>query len=272
MGVDLQKQEVNRAVWSAGDWDRVADYVKEVGPRLLDAVEVDSGMRLLDIGTGSGGSIAIPAAERGAEVVGSDITSNWFDAARRRASEAGVDVEWVEADALDLPFEDRSFDRVCSSFGHMFAPDHALCAAEMVRVTKPGGVIGFNAWTPEGTTGQMFRLTGSHMPPPPEGFQPPPTWGSEEHVRQMFEPHGLNLNFERRMNDFREESLQLYLDTFGSNFGPMVTARAVLGDEGWTALRGDLDALFDRVNKATDGTVHIEGEYLEVVARKPADG
>ena len=269
MAVDLEKQEMNRKVWSAGDWDQVADYVKGVGSELLDAVGVESGMRLLDIGTGSGGSIAIPAAQRGADVVGSDITSSWFEAARRRADEAGVEVEWVEADALDLPFDDGSFDRVCSSFGHMFAPDHAQCAAEMARVTKPGGVIGFNAWTPEGTIGQMFRTTASHMPPPPEGFQPPPLWGSEDHVREMFEPYGLELSFTRKMNHFRDQDIDTYLDTFAMNFGPMVTAHNALGDEGFAALQSDLRELFERENSASDGTFEYEGEYLEVVARKP---
>ena len=157
MNVDLEKQAVNRAVWSAGKWDRVADYVAATGPKLLDSVGVEEGMRVLDIGTGSGGSVSIPAAQRGADVVGSDISDVHFDAARARAEAAGVEVEWVEADALDLPFDDGSFDRVLSTFGHMFAPDHARAASEMVRVTKPGGVIGFCAWTPEGSTGQMFR-------------------------------------------------------------------------------------------------------------------
>lgn len=267
MPVDLEKQAVNRAVWSAGKWDRVADYVAETGPRLLDAVGIEEGMRVLDIGTGSGGSVAIPAAKRGAEVVGSDITSVHFDAGRARAEAAGVELEWVEADALDLPFDDGSFDRVLSTFGHMFAPDHAQAAAEMVRVTKPGGVIGFCAWTPDGATGRMFRITASHMPPPPEGFQPPPLWGNEEHVRALMEPLGVELSFERKVNEFKEESLELYSEVFDTNFGPMVTARNVLGD-GWAALKEELDAFFAEVNEADDGSLLIKGEYLETIARK----
>src|SRR5687768_6344441 len=223
--VDLEKQAANRAIWSAGKWDRVADYVAGTGPRLLDSVGIEEGMRVLDIGTGSGGSVAIPAALRGADVVGSDISSVHFDAARARAEAAGVEVEWVEADALDLPFDDGSFDRVLSTFGHMFAPDHAQAASEMARVLKPDGVIGFCCWSPEGTTGQMFRLTASHMPPPPEGFQPPPLWGSQDHVRALFEPLGFELEFERKMNEFREESPEIYSEVFQSNFGPMVKAR-----------------------------------------------
>ena len=267
MPVDLEKQKVNRAVWSAGKWDRVADYVAATGPKLLDSVGIEDGMRVLDIGTGSGGSVAIPAARRGAEVVGSDISSVHFDAARARAEAAGVEVEWVEADALDLPFDDGSFDRVLSTFGHMFAPDHALAASEMARVVKPDGVIGFCAWTPEGSTGQMFRLTASHMPPPPEGFQPPPLWGTEDHVRALMEPLGFELSFERKMNEFREESPEIYREVFQSNFGPMVKAREVLGDK-WADLKADLDAFFDEQNVADDGTVVMYGEYLETIARR----
>ena len=270
MAVDLEKQKVNRAVWSAGHWDRVADYVAGVGPQLLDAVGIEAGMRVLDVGTGSGGSVAIPAAQRGADVIGSDISDVHFEHARSRAEAAGVDVEWVEADALDLPFEDGSFDRVLSTFGHMFAPDHAQAASELVRVTKPGGVIGICCWSPEGTTGQMFRVTASHMPPPPDGFQPPPLWGSEDHVRSLMEPLGVELSFERKVNEFRDESPEAYSETFKNNFGPMVTARQVLGEEGWAALEADLDKFFAEVNEADDGSVLIRGEYLQTIARKPA--
>ena len=267
MAVDVEKQAVNRAIWSAGKWDRVADYVAGVGPKLLDAVGIQEGMRVLDIGTGSGGSVAIPAAKRGAEVVGSDISSVHFDAARARAEAAGVNVEWVEADALELPFEDGSFDRVLSTFGHMFAPDHAQAASEIARVTKPDGAFGLCCWTPEGTTGQMFRITASHMPPPPEGFQPPPLWGSEDHVRALMEPHGFELTFERKTNEFRDESLESYAETFETNFGPMVMARQALGDR-WGALKEELESFFAEHNEADDGSALIRGEYLQTIGRR----
>jgi len=136
-------RERNRALWEAGDWDAVAPKVAAVGPRLLDRIgDVGAGVRLLDIGTGSGGAVAIPAALRGADVVGADITDAWFPAARRRAQEAGADVEWVVGDAVDLPFDDASFDVVTSTFGHMFAPDQQAAARELApacaRVRRPG--------------------------------------------------------------------------------------------------------------------------------------
>jgi ubiquinone/menaquinone biosynthesis C-methylase UbiE len=103
---------------------------------------VGPGVRLLDVGTGSGGTVAIPAAQRGAEVVGADVTDAWFPAALRRAEQAGVDVEWVIADVVQMPFESGSFDVVTSTFGHMFAPDQQAAARELVRVCRPGGTIG----------------------------------------------------------------------------------------------------------------------------------
>ena len=181
-------QDRNRAVWSAGDWDAVANHIASVGPRLLDRVGIEPGMRVLDVGTGSGSNVAIPAAQRGAEVVGADITDAWFDAARRRAAEADVDVEWVIGDAEALPFADASFDRVLSTFGHMFAPHHRQAAQELLRVCKPGGSVGFTTWLTTGLAGRMFAVIGMHAPPPPPGVQPPPLWGDREHVRETVAP------------------------------------------------------------------------------------
>ncbi len=269
VAVNPEAQERNRAVWEAGDWDQVADYVRGVGPALLDAVGIEPGMDLLDVGAGSGGSVAVPAAKRGVNVTASDISSLHFEAGRRRADAEGVEIEWVEADAQELPFDDGAFDRVTSTFGHMFAPDHALAAAEIVRVCKPGGIIGFCAWTLEGAVGAMFRLTASYMPPPPAGFQPPPLWGDPDHVRGLLDPLGVEVSFERCVNVFEHESVDGYHEHFVRNFGPMVTAKAVLGDEKFAALEVEFDEQLASENQATDGTLRLEGEYLRTIARKP---
>ena len=259
----------NQAVWSAGDWDTVSELIASVGPKLLDRIGVGPGTRLLDIGTGSGGTVAIPAAQRGASVVGSDFIDTWFDAARSRAAEAGVEVEWIVADAQDLPFEDASFDVVTSTFGHMFAPDQAAAAAELARVVKPGGTIGFAAWRPAGNIGRSFATIGSHMPPPPPGFTPPPLWGTEERVRELLEPHGIELSFSNEAVRFERPSPDGLLELQESNFGPLVTAKATLGDEGWPALREDLRQLFEDINEATDGTYAADMEYLQTIGRRP---
>jgi ubiquinone/menaquinone biosynthesis C-methylase UbiE len=260
-------RERNRAVWEAGEWDEVAELVSQVGPRLLDRVGIDDGMDVLDVGTGSGGSVSIPAALRGARVVGSDFTSQHFEHARRRAAEAGVEVEWVEADAESLPFDDESFDRVLSTFGHMFAPRHALAGAEMARVCRPGGVVATCTWSQQGWAGEMFKTVGGHMPAPPDFAQPPSLWGDEAHVREMFEPHGLEIEFDRETVVFEDASVEALMDFYEQKFGPMVTAKMALGD-GWPELRADLIGLFDRFNIADDGSARVEAEYLVTVGRK----
>lgn len=257
----------NRAVWEAGEWDQVAEMIAEVGPRLLDRVGVGEGMDVLDVGTGSGGTVAVPAALRGARVVGSDLTSEHFEVARRRASEAGVEVEWVEADAEQLPFEDGRFDRVFSTFGHMFAPRHSVAAAELARVCRSGGGVATCTWRPEGFVGEMFKTVGRYMPPPPEFAEPPILWGEEGHVREMFEPNGLALEFEREVVIFEKPSVEEFMTFYEQKFGPMVMAKAALGDR-WPELRADLVSLDESWNTADDGSCRIEAGYLVTVGRK----
>ena len=181
-----------RATWAAGDWDRFARLIAPVGERVLERAELEPGLELLDVGTGSGGNIAIPAAHGGAKVVGLDVTPELFEHARRHAADAGVEVEWVEGDAQQLQFPDASFDRVISTFGAMFAPDHAGAAAELVRVCRPGGRVLMTTWVNDGFVGEMFKLTGAFLPPPPPGVEPPPLWGVEAHVREMFTAAGVS--------------------------------------------------------------------------------
>jgi SAM-dependent methyltransferase len=262
--------EVNarvKTVWSGGDWDAVAHYIAEVGPALLARLGPLDGRDLLDVGTGSGGSVAIPAALEGARVVGSDITDRWFEAGRRRAEAAGVEIEWVEANVEDLPFPDASFDLVASTFGHMFAPRHAVAAAEMARVCRPGGTVATATWIPDGFVGEMFALLGEFMPKPPDFVQPPGLWGVREHVEAVFEPHGMRLEFDEGEVVFREESIDAYVEFFERTFGPMVAARAVLGDR-----FADLDARFRELiaqhNRAEAGLEFVQ-RYLVTLARRP---
>ncbi len=256
----------NRAVWSAGDWDVMADFIAAAGPRLLERLPVGEGTRVLDVGTGSGGSVAIPAALRGAVVTGSDITDAWFPAARDRAEQAGVDVDWVVGDAAELPFPDGSFDVVTSTFGHMFAPEQASAASELARVCRPGGTIGLCCWTPTGKVGQMFMRLGSHMPPPPAGFQPPILWGDEQHVRSLLEPLGFTLELRRENIVMAFSSPDEQAEIMEQNFGPIVTAKAMLGD-GWPTVLAELRAFMVEMNEATDGTMLATNEYLEIVGR-----
>jgi SAM-dependent methyltransferase len=260
-----------RATWSAGNWDAVSEILPPAGRRVLDIAGVEPGMDVVDVGCGSGGTVAIPAAQRGARVVGVDVTPELFDDARRRADAAGVEVEWVQGDAAELPLPDAAFDRVLSTFGHAFAADQEGAARELVRVCRPGGSIVAAMWTPEGANGQMFRVVGSHMPAPPPGFQPPVLWGTEARWEELVGGQGIELEFRRELLaiDWPADSDRTYMEFFEANFGPLVMARKLLGEEGWPALRADLEALFEETSTATDGGTHIEAEYLVAIGRKP---
>ena len=182
---DADLKARHRAMWASGDYPSMVEtFLLPLGPRLVDACDITPGLRVLDVGAGTGNA-SIPAAQRGADVVASDLTPELLEAGRGRAEAAGVELEWVAADAEALPFEDSSFDLVISSIGVMFAPRHQAAADELVRVCRPGGKIGLLSWTPEGMLGALFRMMGPFAPPAPAGAQPPPLWGGEEHLRGL---------------------------------------------------------------------------------------
>jgi SAM-dependent methyltransferase len=261
-------KRVHRGTWAAGDYAAVAEVIDETPPRdLLARVEVAPGQRVLDVATGTG-NVAIPAAAAGAQVVGLDLTPELFDTARRRAAEQGVAVDWIEGDAEDLPFEDESFDRVLSAFGVQFAPRHEVVAQELARVTRPGGRIGLVNWTPEGQVGELFKIMGRYLPPPPGYASPPPLWGSEEHVRNLFADSPIELEFFRGTNPWRFDSAEHYVVFMESYYGPTVKARERLTAEGqWEQCRGEILALADRRNEATDGSLLMNAEYLVAIGR-----
>lgn len=256
---------VQRRVWSSGDWPDVAETIQPVADLLVEKAGVREGQDVLDVGTGSG-NLAIPAAQRGAHVVGCDITPELFDAARARAAEAGIEVEWVEGDAADLPFEDDSFDRVLSVFGAIFAPRHQAAADELVRVCRPGGLVGVCGWTPEGLNGRMLKLVGSAMPPPPPEVESPVLWGDEEHVRALFADKDVELEIERDMLTWETESAEEWVAYCEENLGPTIMAKSLLEPEGkWDEMRGRLVALFGEGSE--DGR-RFSSEYVRILARR----
>ena len=237
-----------RATWAAGDFPAIARLTLwEVGPRIVSAAGVQPGEKTLDVACGTGNA-AIRAAEAGAQVIGVDLAPELFDAARAEAAEAGVAVEWVQGDAEDLPFADRAFDVVLSTFGCMFAPRHAVAASEIARVLRPGGRIGLTAWTPEGGMGSFFRTVGAYMPPAPPIAQPPALWGDEDHVRGLFAGSGIELEFRREtVEQARFDSTEQAIDFMSTRFGPMIMAREMLTAAGrWDDLYAELIDLYER--------------------------
>ena len=224
---DAELKARHRAMWASGDYPSMVEtFLLPLGPRLVEACGIVPGMHVLDVGAGTGNA-SIPAAQRGASVTASDLTPELLEAGRRRAEGAGVELGWIEADAERLPFEDASFDAVISSIGAMFAPFHQRVADELVRVCRPGGTIGLLSWTPEGMIGALFRTMGPFAPPPPAGAQPPPLWGSEDHVRELFGDRVALRTLER---DALEVTAFAHPRDYGEHFkaryGPTIAARA----------------------------------------------
>jgi SAM-dependent methyltransferase len=270
MSTGEQFRQVARATWAAGNWDGFSRLMRPVGDLVLDRVGIEPGVELLDVGTGTGGTISIPAAQRGARVVGSDVTPELLEHARRRAAEAGdVEVEWVEADAQELPFEDASFDRITSTFGAMFAPDHARAAAELVRVCRPGGRIVMTTWIVDGFTGELFKLAASFMPPAPPGVQGPATWGLEEHISEMFGAAGVTPTITRETVMFDFASVEDAVRRYADDFGPFVMARRALEPQGrWAEFLAAFTDLVRRFNAADDGTALIQADYFVVTVER----
>jgi SAM-dependent methyltransferase len=262
-----QFKERARTTWAAGRFDDVAQLIWHVGKDLVERVGVEPGMKVLDVACGTGNA-TIPAALAGGRTTGLDITPELFDDARRNAAEAGVDIDWVEGDAEALPFADDSFERVLSTFGVMFAPRHAVAAAELARVCAPGGVVGLANWTPAGLIGQMFKMVSSRMPAPPSYASPPPLWGDEAHVRELLEPHGLEVTCERADAIMRGDSVEQIVGVKEKSFGPWKMAQAALGDD-WPELREQLVALYADHAKPNGDAVAAFGEYMVVIATKP---
>ena len=255
-----------RALWDAGDYGALGPYIAEVGELVVARGSIRPGMALLDVACGTG-NVARPAAHAGARVTALDLTPKLLEAGRARAAAEHLEIEWKEGDAEDLPFDDGHFDRVCSTFGHMFAPRHQRTADEMARVCRPGGAIVTTTWTPEGVVGDIFKITGSYMPPPPDYASPPILWGDEKHVRTMFAGVATGFEFERHMNRIEWESVESFADFFMERFGPMVVARAMLGER-FGELRERVVDVWRRANEATDGSLRLPQEYLLSIVRR----
>jgi SAM-dependent methyltransferase len=258
-------KQAQRATWEAGDYGALSEFIAEVGERVVARAGVEAGTRVLDVACGTGNA-AIPAARLGARVTGLDLVPKLLDGGREKAAAAGLEIDWVEGDAEELPFEDGAFDRVVSTFGHMFAPRHRRVADEMARVCRKGGAIATCTWTPEGTVGGVFRASGSYMPAPPDFADPPILWGSEDHVREMFGAVASAFEFERHSATIEWESIDGFADFFMDRFGPMVTARNMLGER-FGELRERIVAIWADANEADDGSLRLPQEYLLSVIR-----
>lgn len=253
-----------KVTWMAGDYDKVAQIIEPGAVAFIERLALTPGTRLLDVACGSG-NLSIPAARAGAVVTGLDIAPNLIETARRRARAEGLQITFDEADAEQMPYRDASFDAVVTMFGAMFAPRPERAAAELVRVCLRGGRIAMANWTPAGFIGRMFKTTAAHVAPP--NTPSPLLWGDEATVRERLRTGVADIRFARRTVPFRlPMTPEQTVDYFRTWYGPTLRAFAALDGDGQAALRRDLVRLWTEHNLATDGTTHVEAEYLEVVA------
>jgi SAM-dependent methyltransferase len=270
MSIDVSGfKEGQKAMWTAGDYPEVSRRIASVAENLIERLGAQADHDWLDVATGSG-NVAIAAARAGAKVTGLDLTPKLLDVARSRAAGAGLEIEFVEGDAEELPFEPDSFDRVTSCFGVMFAPRQQLAAAELVRIARPGAMIGVTAWTPEGFVGSSFRASASYMPPMPPELKPAVMWGNEEYVRSLFADSGVAVTCERRTVTFSGPTVEGWMADDERMLGPAVMIKAALEGQGrYEQLRGEMLELYSSFNEADDGSFRVQAEYLLSVAELP---
>jgi SAM-dependent methyltransferase len=252
-----------QATWASGDYHMIGTQILIVSELLIEALDVHSTERLLDVATGSGNA-ALAAARRGCDVVGLDYVPALLARARVRAEAECVEAEFVDGDAEALPFADASFDVVSSVFGAMFAPDQDRTASELARVCRSGGRIGLVAHTPEGFIGQLFKTNARHVPPP-AGIRSPVQWGTEDRLRVLFGDDIAEIHTQMRYCVFRYRSPEAYIAYWRRFYGPTLKAFDTVGEAGRAVLELDLLDLIARFNRAKDGTMVVPSEYLEAV-------
>jgi len=264
----------NKELWEKGDFTEIAAFMRQSGEALVGSLGVTPPLRVLDLGCGDG-TTAVPLAQLGADVVGIDIAKNLVDAGNQRAAEAGLNrLTFQEGDASNLQgVGDHSFDLTLSVFGAMFAPKPFDVAREMARVTRPGGRIVMGNWIPNDTSSfvsQLLKISSSFMPPPPEGFVSPMTWGVETHIVERFGQAGVpkeNISMVKDTFSFQssDKSPAQFIESFRRFYGPTMNAFEAAQESGKVEeLHSQLLELAKAQNKSADSSVSIPATFLRV--------
>src|SRR4051794_37187911 len=252
-------------MWGLGDYRELSQALRPAADALADACAVSAGQEVLDVAAGDG-NFAVACAREGAGVVASDLSPGMVERGRARSEQDGFDIEWVEADVEDLPFEDGRFDCVGSVFGAMIAPRPRVVAEELFRVVRPGGTVGMTAWTPRGFSAELFRLGRSYAPP--SGDQPlSDEWSDENSVRERFDGLAARFDIEIRTLPWRFESPEEMVSTMGTSAPPWVAAKQNLPPERWESLSTAARELAERW-AGNARPIEVENEYALIVARK----
>jgi len=255
-----------QATWASGDFAVVGTTLQIVGEMLAEAADVCADERVIDVAAGNGNA-TLAAARRFAHVTSTDYVPALLEKGRERARAEVLPVNFQVADAEALPFADASFDVALSTFGVMFAPDHAKTASELLRVVRPGGRIGMANWTPSGCIGRLFKVIGA-LVPPPAGLQSPALWGTEAHLQELFGAQAKSIHVQRRLFNFRYRSAAHFVQIFRDFYGPTHKVFAALDAAGQQTLEQQITTLLDALNIAGNRSLVVPSEYLEVVVTK----
>jgi ubiquinone/menaquinone biosynthesis C-methylase UbiE len=254
------------AAWASGDYAKIGTTLQIVGETLAEAMELRPGSSVLDVAAGNGNA-TLAFARRWCRVTSTDYVDSLLARGRARAEAEALDVAYRVADAEQLPFEAGSFDAVVSTFGVMFTPNQAKAASELLRVCRPGGVIGMANWTPDGFIGQLFKTLGRHIAPP-AGVSSPALWGTRPWIEEQFKPAARAIDMDEKMFVFRYRSPEHFMDVFRTFYGPVHKAFLALDQAGQSALAKDLIETIGRFNTATDGSMRVPSAYSEILITK----
>lgn len=254
------------ATWAAGDYAKIGTTLQIVGEQLAETCDLAPGATVLDVAAGNGNA-TLAFARRWCRVTSTDYVDALLRKGQARAEAEDLMIAFETADVENLPYEAGAFDAVVSTFGCMFAPNQARTASEMVRVCRPGGTIGMANWTPAGFIGQVFKTLGGFVAPPP-GVQSPAQWGNKDWLQSTFGAAGATVTAVERDFLFRYQSPEHFMDVFQTYYGPIHKAFQALPADKQDGLRAALLGTIGQFNVATDGTMKVPSQYLEVVFTK----
>lgn len=264
--VDVDQIKQRQAmVWSQGDYAVLSEQLRPAAIALRDLCAVSAGQEVLDVAAGDG-NFALACAAEGASVVASDISPGMLERGRARTAAEGFDIEWVQADAEELPFEDVRFDCVGSVFGAMIAPRPERAAAELFRVVRPGGTVGMTAWRPDSLVPKLGELARRYGPPVPAEQPRPEEWADEQTARSRFEGLAGRVEFETGTLRSEADSPEEYLEQLCSTAPPLAAARQAMPPDAYEALKGEILEFVH--SRSGDGPVVLENGYALIVARK----
>jgi SAM-dependent methyltransferase len=262
--VDLAAVKTRQqAAWSSGDYALIGTTLQIVGEQLCEALDLRSGQRVLDVAAGNG-NVSLAAARRGCEVTSTDYVAQLLARGRARALAEGLDINFREADAEMLPFADKSFDVVVSTFGVMFAINQAAAANELARVCRSGGRLTLATWAPDGAVAEFFRVIAQHSNAPPAPSSPL-AWGDPAHVETLL-GGAFELNFERGISNAYHESVEDIWDWYTRGFGPLRQLVETLPPDGVKSLKSDVDAYHRKY--AVPAGLHVKREYVMTIGRR----